>query len=51
MGMSKKDLSRKKSNLKARLQQLEERAKKDPLHRDKKLWNEIEQLKKKMEKK
>jgi len=51
MGLSKKDLSRKKANLKARLAELEKKAKMDPLKRDKSLHFEIEELKKKIEKK
>jgi len=48
MALSKKDLSRKKNNLKVRLASLMEQTKKDPLHRNKKLWDEIALLKKKM---
>ncbi|MBU0527420.1 MAG: hypothetical protein ABH983_00200 [Candidatus Micrarchaeota archaeon] len=49
MAHSKKDLSRKKANLKARLAELEKKAKLDPLKRDKNLHSEIEDLKKKIE--
>ena len=49
--MSKKDLSRKKANLKAKLEELEKRAKLDPLKRNKRLHEEIEELKKKIERK
>ena len=48
MGMSKKDLSRKKGNLKARLDELEQKAKMDPLKRNRVLHDELEQLRKKM---
>ncbi|MEW6748930.1 MAG: hypothetical protein AB1295_04450 [Candidatus Micrarchaeota archaeon] len=48
MGLSKKDLSRKKSNLKTRLEELEKKAKMDPLKRDRALHDEIAQLKKKL---
>lgn len=50
MGLSKKDLSRKKANLKHRLEELENKAKMDPLKRDKKLHAELEDLKKKLAK-
>lgn len=50
MAHSKKDLARKKSNLKAKLDELEKKAKMDPLKRDKNLHAEIEDLKKKIEK-
>lgn len=49
MGMSKKDLSRKKANIKARLEELEQKAKMDPLKRNKALHDEVEQLRKKLE--
>ena len=48
MGMSKKDLSRKKSNLKSRLDELEKKAKMDPLKKNRALHEEIEQIKKKL---
>ncbi len=51
MGLSKKDLARKKANLKARLEKLEKKAKTDPLKRDKALHAEIEELKKKIARK
>ena len=50
MGLSKKDLGRKKSNLKAKLEQLEEKARMDPLHKNKSLHYEIEELKRKIAK-
>ena len=46
--MSKKDLSRKKANLKARLEELESKARMDPLKRNKALHDELEQVKKKL---
>lgn len=51
MGLSKKDMARKKANMKSKLEELEKRAKMDPLKRDKSLHSEIEDLKKKLAKK
>lgn len=51
MGLSKKDLARKKANLKTKLAELENKARMDPLKRDKKLHEEIAELKKKIERK
>ena len=51
MGLSKKDLSRKKANIKAKLEELEKKAKLDPLKRNKSLHQEIEDLKKKLARK
>ncbi|HLC69131.1 MAG TPA: hypothetical protein VJH24_04795 [Candidatus Bilamarchaeaceae archaeon] len=48
MGMSKKDLSRKKGNIKAKIEELEQKAKMDPLKRNKALHAELEQLQKKL---
>ena len=48
MGMSKKDLSRRKANLKGKLEELEAKARMDPMKRNKALHDEIEQLKKKL---
>ncbi len=48
MGMSKKDLGRHRASLKARLDELEKKAKYDPLKKDRALWDEIELIKKKM---
>jgi len=48
MGLSKKDIGRRKSNLKTRLEELEKRAKMDPMMRDIKLHEEIAQVKKKL---
>ena len=50
MGLSKKDLARKKANLKAKLEELEKKAQMDPLKRDKRLHDEIADLRKKLEK-
>ncbi len=49
MGLSKKDLSRKKANLKHRLEELEKKAKQDPLKKDRRLHEEIADLRKKIE--
>jgi hypothetical protein len=48
MGMSKKDLSRKKANIKAKIEELEKKARMDPLKKDKNLHYELEQLRKKL---
>lgn len=48
MGLSKKDLGRKKANLKAKLDELEKKAKMDPLKKNHALHDEIALLKKKM---
>ncbi|MFH2106164.1 MAG: hypothetical protein ABII22_02810 [Candidatus Micrarchaeota archaeon] len=48
MGMSKKDLSRKKANLKAKLVELEAKARMDPMKRNVVLHQELEQIKKKL---
>jgi hypothetical protein len=48
MGVSKKDLARRKSNFKAKLDELEAKAVMDPLHRNTKLHEEIAELKKKL---
>jgi len=50
MGLSKKDLSRKKANMKARIEELEKKAKMDPLKRDKALHSELEDLRRKLAK-
>jgi len=47
--MSKKDLSRRKANIKAKLEELEKKAKMDPLKKNIFLHEEIAQLKKKLE--
>ena len=51
MGLSKKDLARKKANLKSKLEELEKKARMDPLKRDKALHAEIADLEKKLAKK
>jgi hypothetical protein len=48
MGMSKKDLSRKKANIKARIEELEKKARMDPLKRNRALHEELDQLRKKL---
>jgi len=48
MGMSKKDLARKHSNLKLRIEELEKLAKFDPLKRQPKIHEELAMLKKKL---
>lgn len=48
MGMSKKDLARKKSSLKQRLDELSAKAANDPLMRNRVLHEEIAELKKKL---
>ncbi len=50
MGMSKQDMAHRKSNLKAKLEALEKEALDDPLKRNRKLHEEIAELKKKLEK-
>lgn len=49
MGMSKKDISRKRANIKAKLEILERKAKNDPLKRNEALHEEIAELKRKLE--
>lgn len=48
MGLSKKDISRRKANLKARLEELEERARMDPMKRDTRLHEELELIRRKL---
>ena len=48
MGLSKKDLGRKKANIKARIEELEAKAKMDPLKKNKAVHDELDQLKKKL---
>ena len=48
MGASKKDLARRHSNMKARIVELEAKARMDPLKRNRALHEELEQLKKKL---
>lgn len=49
MGMSKQDKAHKLSNLKRKLAELEEEARFDPLKKNRKLHEEIAELKKKLE--
>jgi len=49
MGKSKKDLSRMKANLKAKLAELEAKARKDPLKKNKALHEELASIRKKLE--
>ena len=48
MGLSKKDLGRKKANIKARIAELEKKARMDPLKKNKAVHEELDQLKKKL---
>ena len=48
MGMSKKQLSQKKANIKAKLEELHKKAKMDPLKRNKALHDEIADLQNKL---
>ncbi len=48
MGLSKKDLGRKKANIKARIAELEKKARMDPLKRNRAVHEELDQLKKKL---
>jgi hypothetical protein len=48
MGMSKKDLSRKKANIKSRIEELEKKARMDPLMKNRALHDELAQLKRKL---
>ena len=48
MALSKSDLAHRKSNLKAKLAELEKQAMDDPLMRNRKLHEEIAELKKKL---
>ncbi len=48
MGNSKKDLNRRRMNLKTRLDELEQKARMDPLKRNRELHEEIAMIKKKM---
>ena len=48
MGLSKKDLSRKKANIKAKLEELKEKARMDPLKKNKELHYEISELERKL---
>lgn len=48
MGHSKKDLSRKKANIKSRIDELEKKAKMDPLKKNRAIHDELEGLRKKL---
>ncbi|NUN11785.1 hypothetical protein HUU53_04025 [Candidatus Micrarchaeota archaeon] len=48
MGMSKQDMAHKKSSLKNKLAELEKQAMDDPLKKNRKLHEEIAELKKKL---
>ena len=48
MGLSKRDLGKKKANLRSRLEELEKKARLDPIKKDKRLHEEIAELKKKI---
>lgn len=48
MGMSKKQLSQKKANIKVKLEELLKKAKMDPLKRNRALHDEIAMLEKKL---
>ncbi len=48
MGLSKRDLGKKKASLRLRLEELEKKAKFDPIKKDKRLHEEIAELKKKL---
>jgi hypothetical protein len=48
MGISKKDYTRRKANLKARLEELEKKARMDPMKRDVRLHEELEQVRRKL---
>jgi hypothetical protein len=48
MGMSKKDLARKKSNIRSRIEELEAKARMDPLKKNRSVHDELGQLKKKL---
>jgi hypothetical protein len=50
MGLSKKDMARKKANMKSKLEELEKKAKMDPLKRDKSIHAELGDLRKKLSK-
>ena len=48
MAMSKNSITAKHNADKAKLEELEKRAKNDPMKRDWRLWEELEKLKKKL---
>jgi hypothetical protein len=49
MGISKKDYARRKANLKAKIAELEKKAKMDPMKKNKAVHDELEELKKKLD--
>jgi hypothetical protein len=49
MGKTKRDLLKMKANLKARLEKLEEEAKRDPLKKNFRLHQELEQVRKQLQ--
>jgi len=49
MGMSKKDLHRKSGKIKARIAELEQKARMDPLHKHPEVHEELAKLKKALE--
>ncbi len=48
MGLSKKDLSRKKANIRARMSELEAKARMDPARKNKAVHDELDLLRKKL---
>jgi hypothetical protein len=48
MGMSKKQLSQKKANIKAKLEELEKKARMDPLKKNRALHDEVADLRRKL---
>ncbi len=48
MGLSKKDLERRKSGLKAKLAELEGKVRMDPLKRDRRLHEEYDEVRRKL---
>ena len=49
MGLSKRDLGKKKANIRTRIAELEGKARMDPLHKNKALHEELAELRKKLE--
>lgn len=49
MGMSKKDLTRKRANIKARIEELEPQVRRDPMKKHPQLHEELAKLKKELE--
>jgi len=48
MGLSKKDMDRRKHTLKAKLEELQKKVDMDPLKRDRRLHEEYEEVRKKL---